>query len=72
MLRSITAAVFLIAAVGMLWMPSPPTHVSTSMSAAVEAGLGCGCPKGLRCCYDCSGHLLCVRSIQQCPECPAP
>jgi hypothetical protein len=72
MSRRIATVLFLLAAAAMLWMPSPGMNASTSQGPVIEAGGACGCPKGLRCCLDCNGHVLCVRSIAQCPECPAP
>lgn len=48
---------------------------STNLGPLVDGaqlGGACGCRSGLRCCLDCNGNTLCVRSISQCPECPAP
>jgi len=72
MLRFISAGVFVLAAAGMLWMPSPSRPAHAPKTPVVEVGGGCGCAKGLRCCFDCSGHPLCVTSFNHCPECPAP
>jgi len=72
MFRWISAGVVILAAAGMLWMPSPPSRVPAPKAPVVEAGGACGCPKGTRCCLDCNGNIICARSILQCPECPAP
>jgi hypothetical protein len=72
MSRWITAGVFLLAAAGVLWMPPQARPVPAPKAPVAEAGGACGCRSGLRCCLDCNGNVLCVRSIAQCPECPAP
>ena len=58
--------------VAALWLGSPSMSGPSRGGPTPEAGGSCGCPKNYRCCLDCSGHLICVRSISQCPECPAP
>ena len=70
MTRMLVTALFVLAAAVALSLPSPSQTVRASDPPTLDAG--CGCPKGTRCCLDCSGHILCVRNIGQCPECPAP
>jgi len=60
------------AAVVAFAMGGPAMSSPSRMQVVQQAGGECGCPKGLRCCFDCNGNRLCVRSILQCPECPAP
>ena len=60
------------ATVAAFWLASPSLSGHLRSGPTPEAGGACGCPKLYRCCLDCSGHPLCVRSISQCPECPAP
>jgi hypothetical protein len=66
----VAGGLLVAAAVSVFWLgvmpPKGPARI------APEAGGGCGCPKYYHCCLDCNGNVLCVRSISQCPECPAP
>ena len=60
------------ATVAVFWLGLPSFSGRSRGGPTPEVGGACGCPKYYRCCLDCSGHTLCVRSISQCPECPAP
>jgi len=67
-----SVGLFVAAAVAALWLGSPSLSGHSRITPAPEAGGACGCPKYYRCCLDCNGNYLCVRSLSQCPECPAP
>jgi len=64
----------LLVAVVTLWLGS--TLLSRSSHGAARAQVGgatpCGCPAGTKCCVDCNGNRICIRTPGQCPECPAP
>ena len=72
MSKFLAAGLMVAVAVAVLSIPMPSVSGSVQIRPGPEAGGTCGCPKNYRCCLDCNFNYICVRSIGQCPECPAP